>query len=197
MKKLILVILILPFSLFCQGQEKVDWGRDVEITIESFKGKLPDLKEDKVQQYSLASFYEFNGHMRIFQFAFAKHFNQYVSVYYIPSDSWIEDGEQTEEILMIANLNFDLLELYSRKFRKKIFESKTFNSSFDFINKIYEEISRDLSEKQATISNEIRNQDDLSVYLADQIKLVNFEIEKLDEFCKTCVPKKKKRRRKN
>ena len=190
-----LFVVLVFFWNTCIAQNKVDWREDLEITFESFQGDLPEFEEDNVQQYSFSATFDLNFHMLNLQFAFTKNFNQYVSTYFIPDYSWMETGQFTEQLLLMANLDFDLLELYARKFRKRMFESKSLASNTDFYSKLYDEISKELIAKQSLIQNKIRTHDKPLEYLASEIETVNSEIKKLSEFCKTCKPQKRKKRR--
>lgn len=193
MKNLIFISFIFATlnPLFCQ--EKVEWREDIEIVPSSFKGTVPEMSEDNLQEYSFAVSYDFSFYMANVQFAFTKNFNRYVSAYYIPTHSWIEEGEYTDQLILMSNLNFDLAELYARKFRKRLFESKNVSSNINFANKIHNEINREYIERESVIRSEIRSQENVEDYLKREIEKVNIEIKELGEFCKNCKPKKKKK----
>jgi len=196
MNRILFIIVFLILTQIGFAQDIVEWSQDVEITKSSFAGALPDLAEDDMQQYSFASTFEFNFQMANLQFAFTKNFNKYVTAYYAPHLSWIEDGALTDQLLLMANLDFDLVELYARKFRQKIFETKKVGSKVNFYNQIHDQINREYSDRQAVIQSELRSRDSIDVYLVKEIEKVNIEIEALHEYCKTCKPKKKKKQKK-
>lgn len=196
MKKLLVFGLLLFLGTFGFAQEKIEWSNDIEITRSSFQAKLPALAEDNMQQYSFARTFEFNFQMFNVQFAFTKNFNKYVLAYYAPELSWIEDGELTDQLLLMANLDFDLVELYARKFRKKMFETKKVGSNINFYNDIHDQINSEYSNRQAVIQSELQSKENVEEYLNHELKTVNLEIEELAEFCKKCKPKKKKKKRK-
>ncbi len=129
--------------------------------------------------------------MLMLQFAFTKNLNHYVTAYYIPSASWIENGKFTQQLLLMTNL--DLADLYARKFRKKIYEKKI-SSNLDFYNEIHVEINKNYLDKQSIIYSKVRSQENPELYLQLEIDSINTEIDRLYEFCKSCKPKKKKKR---
>lgn len=192
--KYIVIGLILIHSSLAFSQEKVEWSDEIEITLNSFKANLPDLAEDNLQEYSFAISYEFNFQMLSLQFVFTKNFNNYVSAYYVPDLSWIEEGELTDQLLLMANLDFDLVELYARKFRKRMFESKNATSNSDFYTKIHNEVNQEYMNQQSVIQSNLSSIDNVNEYLRKESIAVNNEIVELEEYCKSCKPKKKKNR---
>jgi len=193
MKIILTLLAILTLSTLTYSQTIVEWKEDELITLQSFEGELPDLAEDQIQQYTFAATFDFNFQMLNMQFAFTKNFNQYVKAYYVPSLSWIEKGELNDQLLLMANLDYDLVELYARKFRKRLYESKNVASNVDFYNSIFLKINQEYSNRQTVIQSELRGQEDYEAYLKDTILKVNQEIKEMAEFCKTCKPKKKKK----
>lgn len=194
MKKLIVICLGILIQSIGYSQYKVEWQKDIEITWNSFEGRLPAMAEDNLQQYSFACTFDFSFQMANLQFTFTKNFNRYVSAYYMPELSWIEKGELTEELLLMANLDFDLVELYARKFRQQLYQSKNVGSNVNFFNDIHARINREYTDRQSVIQSEIRTRENIIEYLKEEIRKVNIEIEALNEFCKECKPQKKKRK---
>lgn len=178
------------------SQQQVEWSKDHDITLDSFKGNLPDLADDNMQQYSFASTFEFNFQMVNIQFAFTKNFNKYITAYYVPSLSWIEDGDLTDQLLLMANLDFDLVELYARKFREQMFVSKKVGSKVDFYTNIHNQINQEFADHQAVIQSQLRSTDNIEEFVNSEIEAVNTAIGELTEYCKSCKPKKKKKKKK-
>lgn len=178
------------------AQKKVEWTETTEVTLESFKGTAPEMVEDNVQQYLFSCTWQFNFQMANIQFAFSKNFNKYVEAFYYPNQSWIEEGELTKDLLLMANLDFDITELFARKFRKAIYEKKKVDSSVNMMNTISEEINYEHVNYRAKIESELRATDNIEEVVAKYDKEVNEGIQSLNEFCKTCKPQKKKRKKK-
>ncbi len=195
MKYFIYIVILALLPAIAVSQEKVSWTSDLTITEHSFKGAIPNLVDDLVQQYYFACTYDFSFHMMSMQFAFTKNFNQYVNAYYIPTHSWIESGELTSQLILMANLDFDLAELYARKFRKKLYEAKNVGSNIDFFCSLHNENNKEYTTEHAEIHSELRTVDNAEEYLHQKILEINSKIEDLSEFCKTCKPKKKKKRK--
>lgn len=89
----------------------MQWSENNQIKEASFKALPPVSPNDNTEEYLLAAHLDFNFQMLNLQFAFTKNFNSYVDVYYVPSQSWMEKGQYTEQFLGMANLDFDLIEL--------------------------------------------------------------------------------------
>ena len=73
----------------------------------------------------------------------------------MPSYSWIEEGELKDQLLLMANLDFDLVELFARKFRKRMFEAKKVGSGINFFNQIHQEINNEYIAKQSEIQSKL------------------------------------------
>ena len=89
-----------------------------------------------------------------------------------------------------------MVELYARKFRKRLYETKNVGSNVNFFNEVHAEINSEFTSHQAVIQSELRTHEDTVGYLNSEIEKVNLEIEALAEFCKSCKPKKKKKKKK-
>jgi hypothetical protein len=182
---------IAPISAHCQ--EVIEWEEDIEITKESFKGPLPEMRQDNVQNYYFYTNYEFHVQMMNIQFSFTKNFNKYVTAYYKPALSWIEEGEFTDQLIKMANLQFDISELYARKLRKEFYESKKFNSGFHIFSLAHEKINSEFEAFDAKLRSELQTTNDWTNILKSYNEKVAAEIIELADFCKSCKPKKKKK----
>jgi hypothetical protein len=102
------------------------------------------------------------------------------------------DENSAKDLVAYARFQFDLTELYARKFRKKIFEEKGAFSNITFFRPIYETIQKELTERDTNAGKETdlgRKKEKLQV-LHDQVLK---EILALADFCKECKPAKKKK----
>lgn len=193
MEKLILIALALSIGYTTIAQTRIEWSPNVTITESSFQSNAPTMPEDNMQQFDFSSTFELNFQMLGLQFAFTKNFNSYVEAYYVPSLSWKESGDLDEQILQIANLQFDLVELYARKCRKRMYESKKLGSDVNFFSYILEQINNEHHKEIAVIQSELRTNKDVSLYLKNKNEEVNAQIDELSDFCKQCKPSKKKK----
>lgn len=194
MKNLITIgaALFCTLSIFGQA-DKMQWSENNQIKEASFKALPPVSPNDNTEEYLLAAHLDFNFQMLNLQFAFTKNFNSYVDVYYVPSQSWMEKGQYTEQFLGMANLDFDLIELYARKFRKKMFEAKKVGSSMDFYTKLHNDNNFEYNNERYKIQSELRSSDNPIVYIQEKNAEINEGILELAEFCKSCKPTKKKK----
>ena len=195
-KPFILAAVIILCVTTINAQQKISWTNDNEITKADFKGNTPEMAEDNLQQYLFSCTWEFNFQMASLQFTFSKNFNKYVDAYYLPQQSWIEEGELTDDLLLMANLDFDIAELFARRFRKEIYDNKRWDSSPQIFNEVHSKIQYDYVNYRAKIESEYRSKGNIEEVVTKYSKEVNDEILKLNEFCKTCKPKKKKRKKK-
>lgn len=192
--------LILPFLLFCScalfSQNKILWANDIVINEVCFKDELSNLAEDNVQEMFFHANYEFSYQMTNAQFAFTKNWNRYVEAFYIPELSWMENGELKSDLLLLANLQFDLAELYARKLRKKLYDSKKLSSSPNFYTIAYQEVNNEYNKFSSEINSRLRTSNDWGPILIEYTKSVNAEINQLGDFCRLCKPPKKKKKNK-
>ncbi len=193
MKKLLISCAFCWIAVISYGQEKKAWTEEYLIEMGDFQGVAPIMEEDYVQRYYLAAQLAFNYQMNHYQFAFTKNFNKYVEVYFNPASSWIEEGDQTDMLLEMANLDYDLAELHARKFRKRIFENKNIVSSPALLQSEFEKVSNEYADYRAQVLSEIMASATIHEKLAHYRQSVNLEIYNLAEFCQACKPAKKKK----
>jgi len=186
-------LFLLPLSL--SSQERVEWSPEIIIDTTSFQAELPELTPDNVQQYTFFCSYDFGYQMANIQFALTKNFNKYVSAFYMPSHSWIEEGTSTKQLIGMANLEFDLVELYARKFREDLYANKKFGSNSNFFHASHERINLEYVNYRAQLESELRVADNWFPIIDKYSKEVNAEIEALADYCKECKPPKKKRKK--
>ena len=141
MRKGVFCIILIMYSIGLKSQNKILWSSEIEITEESFLDEAPNISGDNVEEFMLHTTFEFGYQMSTAQFAFTKNFNKYVEAYYIPEYSWIEKGESLKDLMLYANVQFDISELFARKFRKKLYESKKFGSNSNFFVECHDSVS--------------------------------------------------------
>lgn len=199
MKQKILLIFIalnLFANLSCFGQDSVEWSEDLELTIENFKGEVPEMVEDNVENYFFAGGMAMNYQMTNLEFMLTKNFNRYVTASYMPQSSWIEQGEMTETLLAMVNLDFDLMELFARKFRKRLWDKKNMASNANFFSDEFNSIQNEYIVFSSKVNSEIQVAEDRITVIQKYSEEVNAEIASLVEYCKLCQPIKKKKPKK-
>jgi hypothetical protein len=108
--KLIACICMLLSFYNVFSQEKVEWKEDYVISSTDFMGNPPKNRPTgtQTQRFFLNVTMNFSYNMNAYAFMFAKNFNKYVQVYFIPLSSWIEDGQNKGFLIGYAQLEFDL-----------------------------------------------------------------------------------------
>lgn len=171
------------------AQQKINWDQALKIDQTHFQGAAPQASNTGDQQYYLSASLDIGYNMSSYEFMFKKNFNEYVSVTLSPEHSWMQEGEYTAELLAYAQLQFDLLELYARKFRKSLYENKKAFSDANFITELYAEIGNEYSLHLSKIRADLASNPQ---HLEQHQLAVSTEIIELGDYCKECKPKKKK-----
>jgi hypothetical protein len=179
-KKFLIITLSLIYFNLSFGQNLQDgqkrWSSENKLSIDDFKIKISDQNNDAV--YS-----QFKISHAISGFDFLKrNLNQKVENIFLGNASWI-DTTKIESIprqIDFQQLQFDLSEVYVRKFRKRVLEDKgQIVKGFDIINEIDNEIMEEFSEKRAELMKETesgRNQEEVLIWkewIADQLAVFN------------------------
>lgn len=188
-----ILILVVSFELF--SQNKIEWSENYQLNFNDFKsGKGVEIDKN-INSFQLipGNMIYFNYSMSYAEFMFTKNFNSKVICFWNMNSAVIiaPDSITAYELLGFSQYFFNVSELYTRKFRKELYESKGVFSNSDFYKTAYEKTIALLSEK---FSNDIKStnhgKDSYELkYLNDK---VNEELKMLADYCKTCKPKKKK-----
>ena len=194
-RKFICIFLFLISTVIASAQTKIIWEPTIEITRESFKDTPPPLKEDHIQQMVLQATYDMQYQMVNAQFMFTKNFNKYIRAYYIPEQSWIEEGELTDELIELANLQYDAAELYARKFRSAIFMQKSVGSSPQLLQDLHSKFSSEYLKFNARLTNDFFTQENWDEIQSRHQQNIDQQLEELAEFCQSCKPKKRKKKK--
>ncbi|MDX5480992.1 MAG: hypothetical protein LPK07_04860 [Hymenobacteraceae bacterium] len=184
-------LLFLFISLHSFGQSKVEWKEGTKLSLDDFQGQAPAAGAS--QNYYLAATLDFAYAMTNAEFMLTKNFNRNVSVYYNPAISWIQDGENTAQLLKYAQMDFDLMELYARKLRKRIYDAKGAFSNYNFYQQAQEEVHADMVKRQSEMyATTYFDDEEMEAY---HRQILN-EMAELNEFCKECKPAKKQKKKK-
>lgn len=164
------------------GQElqegQLRWSADHKLNLDDFKIKIStDQNEAVFSQFMIS--HALSG------FDFMKrNLNQKIDNIFLGKASWIDTTKvaHLQQQLDFQQLQFDLAEIQSRKFRKQILKDKgKIAKGFDIVNQINNEIMAQFSELrleliQATDSG--RDKEQLNIW---KIKIAN-ELANLDEY---------------
>jgi hypothetical protein len=147
----IVVIIFLLLSFVAVNAQKKDdkivWSKEQKLTWEDFKGKPKSSSPfEAITNSGILPNYEYkNG---VIKFAIISRFN--------PKKSWVKSKDRLI-LLDHEQLHFDITELYVRKFKKRLSETK-FKSNPDKIKKqfyvIYDEIAEEKKSYQGLYDEE-------------------------------------------
>lgn len=137
---------------------------------------------------------DFSFYMSNAEFMFTKNFNSKVNCTFKRDAALLvaPDSLTAMDLLSFARYEFDLSELYARKFRKKIYEGKGAFSNVSFLQPIYNDIQAEFTKEHtaaAAATDLGRNKETLKELHDEVLK----GIQELPDFCKACKPQKKKK----
>lgn len=185
----ILHLSILLVSVHANAQSALEWNEGRPLQFSDFKS--PSTQIGGTNMYSLrgGSSMDILFQMSNAEFMFTRNFNSKVSCSFNQSAASLvaPDSAMAMDLLQFARFEFDLCELYSRKFRKRLHEEKGAFSNADFFRPIFDEVQREYAERLTTAGKETdlgRNREWLNKLHQDALK----EMEQLPDFCKPCKP---------
>lgn len=197
--KLLYFYLFLIFGIMfnSNAQQNIEWSPDVVLEFSDFKSKRTKV-DPSVDSYLIqaGSKIDFLINMTNAEFMFTKNFNSKVTAIFNPNASLIiaPNDKIANSLINFARYQFDLTELYSRKFRKMLYENKGTFSNISYIMPLYERIQEELVER----SGEAGDTSNLGIHADVLEKLhlaVRLELTEYEDFCKTCTPPKNKKKK--
>jgi hypothetical protein len=174
----ILFSFFLTFSLQAQVPDnKIDWKTE-PLSWSDFSGKPDPISSFHANTSSGISYYwsmksSSEGHEFLYE----------VASYFLPDQSWVRPGKESEHLLAHEQLHFDITELHARKLRKAMEE-------FDFLEtknikpalaNIYKKVEAERAAMQKKFDLETRHSMDKPAQLKWQ-KYVQEELLKLKDF---------------
>lgn len=190
----IITLLLLSTSLFAQNT--IDWDGNYQLQLSDFQS--PSTSIGKMDHYSIQTgvSLDYEVSMTNAVFAFTKNFNDKVNNTFHKNAAVIiaPDSSYANNLLELARFDFDLAELYARKFRKKVFEEKKTFSDMSVLGNAFNEIFDDLTERrsEAFSATDVGQNSELLEELHQEVLK---EIGELPDYCKTCKPEKKKKKK--
>jgi hypothetical protein len=188
MRKFLLTLTLLLIGFTSFSQAKTEWKDGYQLSVLDFRADPPKNREEQGQTYYLAANLDFSYVTSSYESMRTKNFNKFVTAYFIPDSSWLQQGEGTEIMLKYAQMDFDLLELYARKYRKRLFEEKNALSNPGFFQQAHDKIMAEMTKRHREMQNAVAESDAKGAAYHEQILK---EIGALAEFCKACKPVKK------
>ncbi|NOX86552.1 MAG: hypothetical protein GXO86_11425, partial [Chlorobi bacterium] len=154
MKKVFIIAFIF-LNTFGYSQTGIEWNEDYVLQLSDFQS--PATKIGNVNIYSLHSGITMNFmyQMSNAEFMFKKNFNSAVKCVFNRNAASIIAPDTAIALCLLdfARFEFDLTELYTRKFRKKMFEEKGAFSGSDFFEPIFNKIQAELNVQIANAGN--------------------------------------------
>lgn len=195
MKKTVFLLLLFSTTIAC-AQNTIDWTRDYTLQIADFQSPATQIGGTNVIGLYAAAGIEFSFQMSNWEFLFTKNFNAKVSCTFDRAASSIvaPDSTRAASLLRYARFQFDLSELYARKFRKKLYEKKGLFSDVSFFRPIFDTIQRKFSERNTMAQKQTKMGTDTARLKALHEEVLK-EIQKLPHYCSACKPPKKQKRR--
>ena len=181
-------------GLSCNAQNIIDWDGKYELQREDFQSVATQIGNTNIYSLHTAAHIDFSFYMSNAEFMFTRNFNSKVNCVFNKEASSLvaPNDEIAEDLVEFARYEFDLSELYSRKFRKKLYEEKSTFSGVSFVKPAFDEMQKEFNSRD-TMAGKItdlgRNREELSKLRREVLA----EIEQLSDFCKTCKPAKKKK----
>ncbi len=196
--KTIFTIAIFFIAHITYGQNSIEWSPEIEIQFSDFQSSSTEINES-FSIYSIRSgtLVDFAYAMSNAEFMFTKNFNTKVTTIFNKKASYISapNEEIANQLVKFGQMEFDLAELFARKLRKKLYESKGVFSSADFFKPLYDQIMEEHSDRYNALGKSTDMGRNAEVLVAEREKIKQ-EIEALSDYCKTCKPPKKRKRRK-
>lgn len=163
MKKLSIIIIYIyllfgSLAFVLPQEESIIWSKDHQLTWSDFKGKpLNDSPNGAMSNVGTALHYECKNNLLVFRIE---------SLFY-PKKSWVNVGDKIPSTLEHEQLHFDIVEVYSRKLRKIItetkFKGKKFKAQYEELYKsveIEKDQVQELYDKETTSPrNEIKQKE--------------------------------------
>ena len=189
----IIFFIIILLSSSVQGQNTIEWDGKYQLQLSDFQSLATQIGEVNIYSLQTASSFDFSFYMNSIEFMSTKNFNSKVNCSFTKDAASLvaPDTLIALDLLEFSRYEFDLSELYARKFRKKIFENKKGFSGVSFFQPFYDEIQKEYVVKRtlaAQLTDLGRNREILSELHNEVLK----EIQALADFCKICNPKKKR-----
>ncbi|MFM7859441.1 MAG: hypothetical protein ACKO96_47830 [Flammeovirgaceae bacterium] len=194
MKILVVVITLVASTHVSVAQNAIEWNGVYQLKLTDFKSPSTKVGETNIYSLHTAANMNFSFQMSTAEFIFTKNFNSKVTcILNRDAASLIApDSATATQLVNFARYEFDLCELYARKFRKLLYEGKGAFSNVNFFKPIYDDVQHEFVNRHSAAAAETdlgRNEEKLAVLHQQVLK----ELEAFKEFCKTCTPPKKKK----
>jgi hypothetical protein len=183
------------FVFIAKGQNTIEWDGIYQLRLSDFQSPATQIGGVTIYSLHSAASFDFSFAMTSGEFMFTKNFNPKVNCTFRRDAASLVAPDSTfaNDLLGFARYEFDLAELYARKFRKSLYEEKDAFSNASFFQPIYDSVQREFAQRH-TLAGKMtdvgRNKDKLQELHREVLN----EIQQLPDFCKLCKPSKKKKK---
>ncbi len=180
--------------MFLFGQEPMEWNPDYELQLSDYQSPESEI-DSSLTSYSIysGSKIDFSFNMNSVSFMFTKNFNNKIKAVFQKNLAVLiaPDSLTANQLVRFGRYDFDLVELYSRKIRKKIYEEKGAFTDAKFFQPIFNELQEEMNTVSAQVFKATNfGKDD--VMLQKEHEKVKRELFTLSDYCHSCKPKKSK-----
>ncbi len=191
MKTITLLVFLFTVAIG-SAQNDVEWDGLYKVKLSDFQSPSTQIGGVTTNSLYVAAGMDFSFYMSNAEFMFTKNFNPKVNCTFKRAASALvaTDSIMANDMLNFAQYEFDLSELYARKFRKRIYEEKGAFSNVTFFRPIFDEIQKEYSER-FTQEGKITAIGRKKEKLIELHQAVLKEIEEYSDYCKSCKPLKK------
>ena len=176
------------------AQDVIPWDGIRQLELSDFRSPATQIGGGNSYSLQSAAGFDFAFQMSTGEFMFTKNFNEKVNCTFRPAASVLmaPDSVIARQLLAFARYQFDLNELYARKFRKRLYEEKGAFSDVSFFRPAYDALQQEMAERHARAAADTdigRQEEALQALHRDVIT----EIALLKDYCRTCKPPMKRR----
>ena len=192
--KLFLTFLLSSVISVGFSQKIIEWSPEYKLRLSDFQSHQTEINRD-LRNYSIYSgaSIDFSFHMSNAEFMFTKNFNSKVKTTFKQKSAVITapDTLIAKQLLRFGQYSFDLTELYTRKFRREMYEQKGTFSNVSFFQPIFDKLLEEMNAESARVLKATDLGKERELLSMEHQKVVT-EIEILSDFCFECKPPKKK-----
>ena len=172
----------------------MEWNPDYELQLSDYQSSESEI-DSTLTSYSIysGSKIDFSFNMNSVSFMFTKNFNSKIKAVFQKNLAVLiaPDALTANQLLRFGRYDFDLVELYSRKIRKKIYEEKGAFTDAKFFQPIFNELQEEMNTVSAQVFKATNFGKDDAMLQKEHDK-VKQEIKLLSDFCPSCKPIKLK-----
>lgn len=177
------------------GQNEIEWDGKYQLQFSDFQSSTTQIGGGEIYSLYASSGFDFAFfYSNQLEFMMTRNFNPKVNCLFKRGAASLvaPDSATAYSLLNFARYQFDLSELYARKFRLRLYEAKGTFSNPNFCKPLYDEVEKEYVERHTIAAKETDVGRDKEKLLALH-REVKAEIDALSDFCKSCKPPRKKK----